>query len=840
MLIPLSWLKEYVDIPLSLDELAHRLTMAGLEVAKMERLGAEWERDKIFVGEIVSIDPHPNADRLVLATVNYGAAQPQRVVTGAPNLKVGDRGQKVPFAVVGARVIDGHKEDGSWLTIKPAKLRGVESAGMVLSEKELGLSDDHTGIIILPPDAPVGVPLADYLGDTVLEIELTPNLARASNVIGTAREVAALTRQAVRYPGGDMVVQGPTVEGLARIVIEDPDLCSRYCATVIEGVALGDAPTWMQRRVTLAGMRPISNIVDITNYVMLELGQPLHAFDYDKLLARAGGQPPTIIVRRARPGEEMVTLDNVRRQLTPDMLLITDTAGPIAIAGVMGGLETEVGETTTRILLESANFDNINVRQTYTALKLPSEAASRFGRGIHPALAPYAAQRATELMRQLAGGTIAQGVLDNYPVPAPRVEVDLATADVRRILGMDLPAERVVADLRALEFEVDIVGEDERGWRIRAVVPPHRLDVSNSYDLLEEVARMEGYDTIPETLLADELPPQRTNLSLLLEERVRDILVGTGLQETISYQMTTPEREATLHPGLTPGDVGEPPYITLANPIRPDRAAMRHTLVASALENLANNARYREHIAVFEVGPVYLPREGQELPDEPRRLSIALAGPRRPAAWEGAPPEYDFYDLKGIVDTLLVRLGLRGVWTPLRDHPTYHPGRAARVAITPLNAQPTQQAVPIGVAGELHPLVRAAFNAQSSVDLPDHPILVADLDLETVLQSAQLERTHTPLLTRPPVKNDLAVIVDESVPQAAVQAVITEAAGDLLRALDLFDLYRGPQIGAGKKSLAYALTFQAADRTLTDEDVAPVVQRIVQALGRELGAAIRS
>jgi len=407
MLIPLSWLKDYVDITLPVDELAYRLTMAGLEVAHIERLGADWERDKIFVAEIVRIDRHPNADRLVLATVNYGGPAPQTVVTGAPNLKVGDSGQRVPFAVVGARVIDGHKDDGSYLVIKPAKLRGVESAGMVLSEKELGLSDDHTGIIILPPDAPVGAPLADYLGDTVLDIELTPNLTRASNILGTAREVAAITGQPLRYPNADMTAEGPPVGGLAHIVIDDPDLCNRYTATVIEGVTIGPSPQWLQRRLTLAGMRPISNIVDVTNYVMLELGQPLHAFDYDRLVARAGGQPPTIIVRRAHPGEEMTTLDGQRRKLTPDMLLICDTAGPVAIAGIMGGEETEVGPNTTRILLESANFNNISTRRTSATLKLISEASSRFGRGIHPALPIQAAGRATELMRELAGGGVA-------------------------------------------------------------------------------------------------------------------------------------------------------------------------------------------------------------------------------------------------------------------------------------------------------------------------------------------------------------------------------------------------------------------------------------------------
>ena len=832
MLIPLSWLKDYVGLTLSVDELAYRLTMAGLEVAHIERLGADWERDKIFVAEIARIDPHPNADRLVLATVNYGGPAPQTVVTGAPNLKVGDSGQRVPFAVVGARVIDGHKDDGSHLIIKPAKLRGVESAGMVLSEKELGLSDDHTGIIILPPDAPVGVPLADYLGDTVLEIELTPNLTRASNVVGTAREVAAIIGQPLRYPNADMIAEGPPVTGLARIVIEDSDLCNRYAATVIEGVGIGPSPKWLQRRLTLAGMRPISNIVDVTNYVMLELGQPLHAFDYDRLVARAGGQLPTIIVRRAQPGEEMTTLDGQRRKLTPDMLLICDTAGPVAIAGVMGGEETEVGPDTTRILLEAANFNNISVRRTSAALKLISEASSRFGRGIHPALTVQAAGRATELMRELAGGVIAQGILDAYPVPAPTVVVELATSDVRRILGMDIAAERVVEILRALEFDVEVIGQVADVWRVRAAVPPHRLDVSTSYDLLEEVARIEGYDKIPETLLSDELPRQRNRPAEAVEDRIRDVLVAAGLQETIAYMMTAPEREASLTPASA-AEAAARPYVVVANPIRPDRGVLRQSLLASALENLANNARYRERLALFEIGPIFLPVPGELLPHERRRLSIALSGPRHEPGWGGGDRlTYDFFDLKGIVDTLLARLGLQATWAPERENPTFHPGRTAVVSL------PSGR--PLGVAGELHPVARDAFNAQGGADLPATPILLADLDFQSLMDEAVATPQHTPLLTRPPVKLDLAVIVDEAVPQANVRSVIVAAGGDLLRAVSLFDVYRGSQIGEGRKSLAYALTFQAADRTLSDEDIAPLVQRIVERLGAEVGGAIRS
>ncbi|NLE76118.1 MAG: phenylalanine--tRNA ligase subunit beta, partial [Chloroflexi bacterium] len=447
MRVPLSWLREYVDVTLDVDELAERLTLAGLEVGAVERVGADWARDKIFVAQVVGVRPHPNADRLTLVTVDYGQGRQQEMVTGAPNVRVGDQGQKVVFAAEGARLIDGHADDGRILTLKPTRIRGVLSAGMVCSEKELGLGTSHEGILILPDDAPVGTPLADYLGDTVLDIDLTPNLARCLSIVGVAREVAALIGQTVRLPSTDWLAEGAPIAGRVEVVIEDPQLCNRYVAALIQGVSFGPSPYVMQRRLLLAGMRPINAVVDVTNYVMLEWGQPLHAFDYRRLRNRQGqtideagpdGEPPAITVRRARSSETMVTLDGVHRALTPDMLVIADGVGPVAIAGVMGGLETEVTDQTTDILLESANFDFINNRRTAQALRLPSEASYRFGRGIPASLGWPAAHRAAELMRRLAGGVIADGVVDAYPVPQRKVAVEITQAEVQRILGVPL------------------------------------------------------------------------------------------------------------------------------------------------------------------------------------------------------------------------------------------------------------------------------------------------------------------------------------------------------------------------------------------------------------------
>ena len=429
MRAPLSWLKDFVDITIPLDALVERMTMAGLEVGGVEHVGADWQRDKLFVGEVVAVSPHPRADRLVLATVAHGQGEPQTVVTGAPNLKPGDRGQKVAFAVEGARLRDAYSAAPRMQTLSRTRIRGVESAGMVCSEKELGLSDDHTGVIILDPDLPVGQPLKDALGDTVLDVELTPNLARANCIVGLAREVAALTGQPWRAPGD--AAAGPLAAATAygSVASSDPDLCARYSASLIENVTIQPSPPWMQWRLQYAGQRPINNIVDVTNYVMLETGQPLHAFDYETL---QGG----IVVRRARPGETMQTLDGVERQLTPDMLLITDDSGPIALAGVMGGAATEVTEGTRHVFLESANFNFVNIRRTSQQLRLHSEAAQRFGRGVDPELTIPALLRASRLMETLGGGALHPEIADTYPAPPTPKTITLRAGEVTRILGM--------------------------------------------------------------------------------------------------------------------------------------------------------------------------------------------------------------------------------------------------------------------------------------------------------------------------------------------------------------------------------------------------------------------
>lgn len=833
MKVPLSWLREYVDLPSSVAQLAERLTMAGLEVAsvravglpvpeglhvKVEEAGPVWQPDKIVIGKVLAVERHPNADRLTLATVDYGAGQPKTVVTGAPNIKVGDRGQTVIVALAGSVLFDGHADAKVLRELKSSKIRGVPSDAMVCSAYELGISDEHEGIILLDDDVPPGTPLADFMGEIILELDVTPNLARCLSMIGVAREVAALTEQTVRLPAHAVRATGEPLKGQVEVAIEDPKLSARYAALLIRGVRSGAAPGWMQRRLAYAGMRPINNVVDITNYVMLEWGQPLHAFDYDLLLQRAHGRPPTITVRRARNGEVLTTLDGARRELTPENLVIADSAGPIALAGVMGGAETEVKPGTTKILLESANFDFRSVRRTMKAFNLPSEASMRFSRGIHPEIVRPAAERAAELMRLHAGGTVSAGIVDTYPAPVPPQVITLEMREVRRILGMEFSVAEATRILRALEFQVGPAGPET----LQVTTPPHRLDIqAGSADLIEDLVRIHGYDRLPATLLADRLPEQHTNRALVLEERVRDLLVNTGLQEVITYSLTEPAREAPL--GLPAAD-----YVRLLNPISSERVVMRHSVLAGVLQVAAANVRHTPDVRLFEIGAVYLPQPGQKLPQEPRRLALVLTGRRLPEFWgepdSGRAPLLDFFDLKGLLEGLVGDLhisesGYRPVAAPF-----LHPGKAAELAVRGRS---------VGSFGVLHPKVAEAY------ELGDRPVLVGELDLEAILAAVPSRYAYTPVLRFPSALRDIAVIVDEQVTAERVLAEIRAAGAPLLRDIRLFDLYRGESIPTGKKSLAYALSYQAEDRTLTDKEVDKAHKKIEDRLKHVLKAQIR-
>ncbi|MFN2114892.1 MAG: phenylalanine--tRNA ligase subunit beta [Anaerolineae bacterium] len=822
MKVVMSWLEDYVDVSgVSVGELAERWTLAGLEVERIERVGDWWDRERLVVGNVVRVEPHPNADRLVLAQVDYGADAPHRVVTGAPNLlelrTAGDLEEpmRVALAFEGVELFDGHKDGWEKMTLKGREVRGVMSDAMVCSEKEIGLSDDHSGILVLDRDAPIGKPLTDVLGDAVIEIDITPNFAHAMSMVGVARETAAILGRPFSAPQPRVATSGGSAADMVGVVIEDPDLCPRYSARLISDVEVRPSPHWMARRLTLAGMRPINNIVDVTNYTMLEWGEPLHAFDYERLVERAEGGRPTITVRRAREGERMTTLDDVDRVLDGETLLICDGAGPIAIGGVMGGADSEVSANTTSVLLEAAAFDFINIARTSRLLRIPSESAARFGRGVHPELAEPASVRAAGMLAECASGAVLDGVVDEYPRPFPPVTITLPAGEIKRVLGVDIPTAEAERTLRSLEFETTLAAGE-----LRATVPPHRLDCSLPADLLEEIARIHGYDRLPSTLMADPLPPQRDNERLALEETARNALVLGGLQELVNYRLVSRESEAKT--AVEPFDAAG--YVVLANPISPERSVMRQSLLTGLLSAAENNLRFTDRVALFEVGPVFQAR-GDWLPDEPRRVAAVMTGPSVPHDWCGAGDrDIGFYDAKGAVETLLGSLGLTAGWVPA-EHPSMHPGRTAAVLLDDTD---------IGRVGELHPAVRAQW------DLGDRPVAVVDLSLDA-LQAilAGASRQFQPISAFPAVTQDLAVVVDEGVSAADIAAVMRDAAGPLLVDLELFDVFRGSQLGDDLKSMAWTMRFQARDKTLRSKQVDKLREKIVTALSDKLGAKLR-
>ncbi len=838
MKLPISWLKDYIDLNgLSIEDIARKLTLAGLEVEEIKYAGLPmptykdgerhefktsgigWDRDKIVVAEIREVKPHPNADRLTLLDL-FDGEKDQVVLTGAPNIfHLKGTGKlpkplKVAYAKEGSTIYDGHADGLVLTTLKRAKIRGIESYSMACSEKELGISEEHEGIIILDDDAPVGMPLVDYMGDAVLDIKINPNMARNANVIGVARELAALTGRKLKKPTIEYKTEGESVEKLVSIEINDPELNPRFVLGLIRDVEIKPSPYWVQRRLRLAGIRAISNIVDATNYAMLDQGEPLHAFDYDVLKERAGDKKIKILTRAAKDGEKLTTLDDVERTLTSSNVLVCDEKGSLSIAGVMGGAESEVTDKTRNILLEGAAWNFINIRKTAKQHNLPSEASFRFSRGVHPSLAEIGVKRGLQLMAEWSGGVVAPGLVDEYPLEPKDSVVDVTPQDVKRLLGIDLTIEKISELLTLLEFKCEPVKDG-----LRVTAPSHRLDIGEGdiglADVLEEVARSYGYDNIPETRMADALPPQIGNPVHEWEEHVRDLLARLGLQEIVSYRMTSPERESRV--------AHYDDYVVIANPTAPERRVLRRSLLASVLESAEKNAR-AESISLFEIGPVFEPVKN-DLPDEPRRLVLVMAGLRQALAWDMKDSPYvDFYDIKGRIELLLSGLRFTDVtYTPTDSVSYLHPGKAAQITVN---------GKAVGVFGELHPLVKDKY------EVGDAPILAAEFDLDMLHSISPAYEIKT-VADVPPVLEDIALILDESVPASKVEALIRQTGGKVLTNVKLFDVYRDEKIGAGKKSLAYSLTYQS-DKTMTDAEAAAIRKKIVKRLEYEVGAKLRS
>ena len=808
MKVPLSWLRQYVDVDIPPSELAHRLTMAGVEVGEVVETGG-WS--EVYVGSVTSVRQHPNADRLRLCTVTTGPgpdgnAEEMEVVCGAPNVA---EGQKICFARVGANLYNAHS--GKHETLAAARIRGVESQGMICSELELGLGDDHTGIIVLPEDAPLGKPLSDFLGDTVLDLELTPNRLDCLSMLGVAHEVAALTGGTVAEPEVRHEETGAPVDERVSISIADPDLCHRYTATVIDGVSIGPSPQWLQDRLNSAGLRPISNVVDVTNFVMLEYNQPLHAFDLDTV------KDKTVIVRRARPGESLTTLDGVERNLATESLVIADSSDPIGLGGVIGGANSEIGQHTRTVLLESANFNAANNRETATSMGLRTEATLRFEKGLRPELAPLGLLRATALIQEVAGGTVAPGYIDVYPNPpdAPPT-VTLTARRLRQSLGMDVDLEQARKALESLGFTCT-----PEGSSLVVAIPWWRNDVNIEDDLVEEVVRIIGYDAVPTVMLSTPIPYYTPTPAIALRDEIKDLLASGGLQEVINYTLVSAE---LLERVLEAGEAV--PSMQVANPMSSTHEILRPTLQPGLLATLASNqSSGAGPFRFFEAGRVFLPRS-EDLPEEVETIAAVMAGQRAADSWlagTDSAAAMDFFDAKGVVEWLLDGLNIQSDWEP-GEHPVYQPGRCAVVK----SGNTT-----LGFVGEIHPNIREKF------DLNSGTVAGFELYLQAMLSALPgSERRFDPLPRFPAATRDLALVVPADVPAGRVTALILR--NRLVQRAELFDIYSGENLAPGTRSLAFHVHLQSPDRTLTNEEVTRSLDGLLRTLEREVGASLRS
>ena len=817
MRVPLLWLSDYVELPVGADAIAERLTMAGIEVERIESVGSHWGPE-VRVGEVLAIDPHPNADRLLLVTVGFGDGRLQ-VVTGAANFQVGDR---VPLAQVGAMLYNAYKDDRPLEELRPAKLRGVESRGMICSGAELGISDDHSGILVLPPDAPVGEELVAYLGGEAIELDLKPDRADCLAMLGVARYVAGLFEQKFDPPQpGDHRMDEPLPA--LEVSIEDAGDCPRYSVAYLTDVCIGPSPDWLARRLEAAGQRPINNIVDITNFVMLEYGQPLHAFDFDKLSGNAIG------VRRARAGEELLTLDQNLRQLSPEDLVIVDAAGPVGLAGVMGGFSSEVTDSTRTILLESANFSSHRIRNTARRLGLPSEAARRFEQRLSPETTIPALRRAIGLAEEIGAGRGQDVWADAYLDPEPEIRIAFDLAQIPRLLGIDYPRKRVVGALERAGFAV---ADSEAGLQVS--VPHYRRDVTGPADLVEEVAAMIGFDSIPASLPSGGLPdvvPLEYDDRI---ERARSAMVAAGFQEAITYTLTSPERLAGLYCdadagadelGARLGDLLMPPGavpLAVHNPLRSEESVLKTAALPHLLESLSANARYFESdIALFEIGKIYIARPDQ-LPDERTVLTAVLGTDLSLPAWQGVRPT-SFYDARGTAQQVLDRFHLSADFVPCQ-HPVFSPGRAAAVLVGESL---------IGAVGQLNPAVLERF----SIDGAAHALL---LSLDRLLAAVAGPTQFVRLPRYPAVLRDLSIVIDPAHSSARVEELIRSAGKPLVESVRLVDEYRGDQVPDEMRGLTYAITYRDTGRTLTEKAVERRHRGVVKALGAKFGAKLRA
>jgi phenylalanyl-tRNA synthetase beta chain len=796
--VSLAWLREFVAIDLSAEKLAERLTMAGLEVEAIEPYGTY---ERMLVGRIVGVEPHPNADKLAIASVDVGGGELLRVVSGAPNVQAGVR---VPVALVGATLSDGER-------VAAVEIRGVPSTAVVLSEREIGISDDHSGVMELGDDAEPGTPIAKLFGtaDEILEIGVTPNRGDCLSIVGVAREISALTGARLRIPPVRLSEKGAATAEAIRVDIRDADLCHRYVARVVRAVKIGPSPLWMRSRLESLGVRAINNVVDVTNYVMLERGQPLHAFDLAKL---RGG---VIIVRRAAAGETVRTLDGVDRLLEPGDLVIADGEGPVAVAGVMGDERSGVGASTRDVLLESAWFLPSTVRRTSRRLGLRSEASLRFERHVDVGGTPLAADRAVELLAKLGNGEIAAGRVDAYPKPYAPTPVLIRSDRVNRLLGTSLPVTEIGQSLRRVSASVKAAG---KGGYL-CTPPSYRSDLTREADFVEEVARLAGYDKVPSTQPRAAFGTASTDRSRALTGMARELCASQAMNEMNNLRFVAADWNRRF-PGLAPASAKP---IALQNPMTADTAEMRMSLVPNLVAAAVRNRRQGEaSIRAFEFGTVFW-NDGEIR--ERQAVGGLLMGPVARRGLLAEEREESFYDAKGVVETLLEGLRVRGVRWSAADVPAFlHPGKAALVRV----GDDT-----LGFVGGLHPRIARAADLGADA-------WVIELDFEKLESYASQRVTFQQLPKYPAVVRDLAIVADEGFESQAVLDTIAGCSDLPVESARLFDLYRGKPLPQGKKSLAYSIAYRSADRTLTDEEVNRFHQSLIERVTRNLGVALRT
>lgn len=805
MIVTLNWLKEFVDVPWTAEEIAHRLTMAGLEVESIEHLGANL--DSVVVARLLSVEPHPEADRLTLCQVDNGTDTVQ-IVCGATNHKTGDL---IALAQVGSILPGDFK-------IKKSKIRGMVSMGMLCSEKELGLSEESDGIMILPQDLPLGTPVFEALNlkDVRFEIGLTPNRPDCLSVLGVARELAAMAGSELRLPQPVVVEKGQAASELTSVVIEEPVHCPRYLARLVRGVRIGPSPVWLVRRLESVGQRSVNNVVDITNLVLMELGHPMHAFDFN--LLREG----RIVVKLAQENERFYTLDGQERQLNSSDLVICDGVGSVALAGIMGGQNSEIQEQSVDILLESAYFSPNTIRRSSKRLGIHSEASHRFERGADIEMAPFALERAAALVQEVAGGEVCPGVIDTYPRRHAPAQIKLSRAKTCDTLGIDISLDSMAALLRSIQIKVKPEAAGQCGDVLMCEAPAFRPDLEREIDLIEEIARLNGYEKIPTTMPVSRaaINPPRPHQDLV--KKLRNDMVSAGFAEIVNYSFISPRAFEQI--GLQEEDARRAP-VRILNPLTEEQSVMRTTLVPSLLETVARNFSYRSiDQRLFELRPVFHPGAEEGRDSEPYMLAVALTGRRAPLGWANSDALVDFYDLKGLAEQLIQGLDAASLeWKADAEESYLHPGKSCQLVV--------DEKV-VAKLGEVHPTVAKTFDLEA-------PVFLLEVNVETLLEAKTKQVSFETLSRFPDTFRDTAILVDEKVPATDILSVIKKSSARFVEDVCLFDLYRGKGVPEGKKSLAFRVRYRSAEKTFTDEEISKAHAKIVRKLEKEVGAEVR-